>query len=97
MFTKIKKPVTDVILVIALSITAFYIGFYHDKIKNIVHPQEAKFSSVQNLKTCSVAISDRGELLIISRSNGTYEVYDEAVGLSIFKSYANRITATQPK
>jgi hypothetical protein len=44
-----------------------------------------------------VSVTDRGELLIIDRESGKLEVYEESVGLAVFKAYGTRITSNQPK
>jgi hypothetical protein len=42
-------------------------------------------------ETTSVAINERGELMVIDRKGGAYTLYDATVGDMIFKLYANRI------
>lgn len=39
----------------------------------------------------SVAINERGEMLIIDRSTGEYSCYQDSVGVFIFNLYANRM------
>ena len=45
----------------------------------------------KNAEITSVAINERGELMMIDRKNGAYTLYDAPVGDMIFKLYANRI------
>ena len=42
-------------------------------------------------KTISVAINEKGELMLIDRKNGNYEIYDENLGKTIFEMYAEKI------
>jgi hypothetical protein len=42
----------------------------------------------------TVSVTDRGELMVMDRSTGKFEVYEEAVGLNVFKAYGSRITQT---
>jgi hypothetical protein len=39
----------------------------------------------------SVAVNERGELMIIDRKTGAYTLYENGLGQSIFNIYANRI------
>jgi len=39
----------------------------------------------------SVAINERNELMIIDRTDGSYEIYQDSVGRCIFNLYANSI------
>jgi hypothetical protein len=45
----------------------------------------------KRLKNVSVAINERNELMIIDRSNGSYEIYQDSIGKCIFNLYANII------
>lgn len=45
----------------------------------------------QKIEATSVAINDRGELMIIDRGTGTYLLFQDTVGQSIFNLYASRI------
>lgn len=47
--------------------------------------------AVQKVEITSVAINDRGELMIIDRGTGKYLLFDDQVGQSIFNQYASRI------
>jgi hypothetical protein len=47
--------------------------------------------TVQKIEITSVAINDRGELMIIDRGTGKYMLFDDQVGQSIFNQYASRI------
>lgn len=46
---------------------------------------------LQKVAATSVAINDRGELMIIDRESGKYLLFDDHVGQSIFNQYASRI------
>lgn len=45
----------------------------------------------KTVKEISVAINERNELMIIDRTTGGYEIYQDSIGQSIFNLYANRI------
>jgi hypothetical protein len=40
----------------------------------------------------TVSVTDRGELLIMDRRTGKFNIYDESIGLNVFKAYGARIT-----
>jgi hypothetical protein len=43
------------------------------------------------VKETSVAVNERGELMLIDRKNGTFQIYQDSVGQIIFKMYANKM------
>jgi hypothetical protein len=45
----------------------------------------------KTIKETSVAINERNELMIIDRTTGEYEIYQDSIGQSIFNLYATRI------
>lgn len=73
-------------------ISTFFIGYYYPMIQKTLREEPKKFIESKTLDQCSVSITDRGELLIIDRKCGTFDVYKENVGLTIFKAYGARIT-----
>jgi hypothetical protein len=53
-----------------------------------------KANEMQEAKTfqeTSAAVNERGELMIIDRKHGTYQIYDSQVGKTIFDLYAKEI------
>ena len=65
---------------------------YH-RIKNTKEDtvQVASQKPVKNINKISVAINERNELMIIDRSNGSYEIYQDSIGRCIFNLYANNL------
>lgn len=45
----------------------------------------------KTIKEVSVAINERNELMVIDRTTGEYEIYQDSIGQSIFNLYATRI------
>ena len=97
MTEKIKKALINWAVEAVFITSAFFLGLYFTDIKSVINPITKKMPAKKSLSECSVAITDRGELLIINRNHGIYEVFDESVGMTIFNSYATRITSNQPK
>lgn len=50
-----------------------------------------KMQEPKTIKETSAAINERGELMVIDRSNGTYQIFDGEVGRTIFNLYAKEI------
>ena len=93
----VLKPISNWAL-FSMSVTAaFFIGSYYPTIKSSLQDNKTKIVNPIDLNQCSVSITDRGEMLIIRRNSGEFEVYDENVGLAVFKAYGSRITSNQPK
>lgn len=78
------------LLMLAISLVAgFFIGYYYWVMTNKV--DKSQLDNVKPLKTTSVAINERNELLVIDRKTGVYSIYQDSVGQVIFNLYANRI------
>jgi hypothetical protein len=76
--------------VISISlIVGFSIGYYYDLVKKSFH-KEAKFTSVRKSEI-KLAIDENNNLLIIRESDGSYTVYQDSVGYTIFGLYAKNI------
>ena len=52
-------------------------------------PEVAKHP--QTIRQTSVAINERGELMLINRKSGDYNIYQDSVGEAIFNLYASQI------
>lgn len=76
-----------VIIVIALG-TGFAAGGLWYRYRASVDSSEMKATKSES--ETSVAINERGELLVIDRSNGKYEIYGDKVGQMIFDLYASK-------
>lgn len=101
MLKKIKlmvKPFLNWAIFTVSVIASFFIGYYYMSIYNSMHGENSrsKFIRPKTLDEISVSVTDKGEMLIIDRITGNLNVYDESVGLNVFKLYGSRIT-TQTK
>ena len=95
---KNSKPIINWLGFVSIIIIVFYIGMFFTTFKTAINPKNGdtytEFMKPSNLENCSVSVTDRGELLIIDRNTGTFTVYNDDVGMSIFRSYAKHITNT---
>lgn len=79
---------------VAVITTSMVIGFFASQL--YTEYKKSKNSPItvqetQTLKNTSVAINERGELMVIDRQNGKYIIYDGEVGNVIFQLYASKI------
>ena len=80
-----------------LVIVSIIIGF---EISEAWHyfQEKTKSSIMQNSKKLietSVAINERQELMVINRKDGSYQVFSDSVGRTIFNLYVTKIYAEQ--
>jgi len=74
-------------------VAAIAIGFISGDIYNN-YKNHTTLSGMQNARKAdetSVAVNERGELMIIDRKTGAYTLYENGLGQSIFSIYANKI------
>lgn len=83
------KHAGRVIVIVAALIVGFSAGEIYRAYK--VGTASTKMPQVQKIDMTSVAINDRGELMIIDRGSGKYLLFQDEVGQSIFNQYASRI------
>ena len=92
---KLKKTAAQVGLytVILVSLgTGVSIGYYYNMIKSsfkINKPVSVKRADVK------LAIDENNHLLIISKTDGSYTVYQDSIGYTIFNLYAKHIWGQQ--
>lgn len=83
-----KKLGNLLIIAIAL-VSGFFIGYYYWVMTN--KADKSQWSNIKLMKTTSVAINERDELLVIDRTTGLYSIYQDSVGMVIFNLYANKM------
>ena len=80
---------------VTIIVVALFIGFTSGEVyrayKKGITNTTPRMPEVQKVDVTSVAINDRGELMIIDRGTGKYLLFDDQVGQSIFSQYASRI------
>ena len=95
--SKSLKSLGNWILTVTVALSAFFLGYYYPKIKQTIVGEQKTFIVPKNSSQITVSVTDRGELMVMDRATGKFEIYDEAVGLNVFKSYGSRITQTHTK
>jgi hypothetical protein len=79
---------------VTLFIGAIFLGYVSCEIYHMIRNGQEKpqlLQSVRKIKETSVAINERGELMIIDRTNGGYVMYEDSVGQEIFTLYSGSL------
>ena len=78
---------------VTIVVVAMGVGFISGEIYHNyqTHTKMSNMQESRKAETTSVAINERGELMVIDRKGGAYTLYDATVWDMIFKLYANRI------
>ena len=95
--TSTLKSVGNWILIASVALSAFFLGYYYPKIKQTVLGEQKSFIVPKTSQQITVSVTDRGELMMMDRTTGKFEIYAESVGLNVFKAYGSRITQTPAK
>jgi hypothetical protein len=86
---ELGKKGLNYVIVGGLVISSFFVGRKSSSYppKEIINPYSHAFSP----KEISIAVNESNELLLIEKKTGKYIVYSDAIGMSIFKMYTNKI------
>jgi hypothetical protein len=90
--SKIKefaKKLGNYTLIIGMLVVGFFIGQLSTEL--FKRNEVSTPPSVRNLDEISIAINESNDILIIDRKDGTYEMFSDSVGMTIFRMYAGRI------
>lgn len=90
--TKAVKSVGNWFLVGITALSAFFLGYYYPKIKQTIVGEQKTLIVPKTSSQITVSVTDRGELMLMDRRTGNFEIYEETVGLNVFKSYGSKIT-----
>lgn len=97
------KPLMQNVRKVSIIVVAMTFGFVacllYNKLttKTVCAEPESNVSNVHVIKETSVAINERNELMLIDRATGTYEIYEAAIGNTIFTMYANQMYSQKSK
>jgi hypothetical protein len=74
-------------------IASFCIGYYYTSIQNSIKSEHntSKFVRPKTSDEISISVTDKGEMLIIDRITGNLTVYEDSVGMNVFKLYGSHI------
>ena len=95
--TKTMKSLGNWIMIVTVALSAFFLGYYYPKIKQTIVGEQKALVLPKTSSQITVSVTDRGELMIMDRGTGKFEIYEETVGLNVFKSYGSKITQNSGK
>lgn len=87
---KIVKEITTVLIMVFCLVMGFYIS---EQSYNLRHKQEKinPYSIIYTPIDISIAVNESNDLLIVEKKTGNYIMYNDSIGQTIFKMYANKI------
>ena len=75
-------------IIVFAVISSFFVGIYY----NEVTKKEKKYEVTKIIKDeVSLAIDENSNLIIIENKTGDYTIYEDSVGVSIFRLYAKNV------
>ena len=95
--TKAVKSVGNWFMIAITALSAFFLGYYYPKIKQTIVGEQRSLVAPRTSAQITVSVTDRGELMVMDRGTGKFEIYEESVGLNVFKAYGNKITQSPGK
>jgi len=91
------KDYTRKLASVVFFVFALVLGYSVCEIYHRTKSSTSEGKQVKSISETSVAINERGEMMIIDRKTGDYTIYQDSVGKSIFTLYANSIQAKYEK
>lgn len=84
---------------VTVILIAMVAGFATSEIYQVYKSQSeiSKLPKTKTQKETSIAINESGEVMIIDRSTGVYEIYNDSVGKMFFDLYASQMMYTITK
>lgn len=87
--TNFLNTASKVAIVLIAIAAGFSGGNLYSKYKTTL--EASTMQKAHDQGSTSVAINERGEVMIIDRKTGTYELYTDTVGKMIFDIYASKM------
>lgn len=89
------KSIGIIVFIVASLLGGFSVGYFYNEQYG---PKKPTIQMVKvNRSQVNLAIDENNHLLIIDKSTGDYTVYQDSIGMSIFKLYAKNIFIDQTK
>lgn len=90
-FMTATKKVFSYVIVVGALVLGFAIGRYTQNYPPKTVITQNPYSKAFESDEISIAVNESNELMLIERKTGKYVVYSDAIGMTIFKMYTNRI------
>jgi hypothetical protein len=94
---EILKKALNYLYVIIVSAVCFIVGYYFNFIVQTVNGEKHKDPKFIGKDEVTLAIDEYDNLILIDKGDGSYNVYQDSVGISIFNLYAKSIWNSHTK
>jgi hypothetical protein len=91
--TKVLQKISQAIVMVSCAILGYGASWCYERLSERLNVESQVLPPSCGIEQVSVAMNERGELLLIDRSTGTYQVYTDGVTRNIFDLYATRMYA----
>ncbi len=89
----VKKAVKNAMIysvIIVATVAAFFVGIYYNK--TVTEKKGVKYEVTKVLKQdVNLAIDENNHLIVIQNKTGNYTIYQDSIGITIFKLYAKNV------
>ena len=89
----VKKGVKNMMIysvIIVATVAAFFVGIYYNK--TVTEKKGVKYEVTKVLKKdVNLAIDENNHLIVIQNKTGNYTIYQDSIGITIFKLYAKNV------
>lgn len=87
---KLFKNMMVYSIIVLTTVAAFFIGVYYYKTKT--EKEGIKYEVTKVLKKdVNLAIDENNHLIVIQNKTGDYTIYQDSIGITIFKLYAKNV------
>jgi hypothetical protein len=98
-FVERYKPLFRNVVVVSFIVVSLFAGFYAGSAYNSKYgSKKPTINMVKvNRSQVNLALDEHNHLIIIDKKTGDYTVYQDSIGISVFKLYARNIFSSTPK
>jgi len=92
-FIQAGKKLIQYLFIVGALMIGFSIGRLEYKLMETSKNEQTinPFNQPHTEKDISIAVDEHNKLLLINTHSGTYQVYSDSIGMSIFRLYSNRL------
>ena len=93
------KPLLKNVVVVVFIVVSLFAGFYAGSAYNTKFgPKKPTINMIKvNRNQVNLALDEHNHLIIIDKKSGDYTVYQDSIGVAVFKLYARNIFSDTSK
>jgi hypothetical protein len=93
---QIGKQILFYLIIIISLVVGISLGYHYEKLKSMGH--SSKFTpTIIKKSDVNLAIDEKNNILIVNKNDGTYIMYQDSIGYTIFNFYAKNIWSEHSK